>query len=317
VTALATDGLTKRFGQTLAVDGAEVRVEAGEVRGLLGPNGAGKTTLLRLLLGLVRPDAGTIELHGRSLGDPRRLESVAGFVEDPSFYPYLSARANLAVLGDLDGGLAGSAIDDALALVELGGRGEERVAGYSTGMRKRLGIAAALMRAPRLLLLDEPTAGLDPAGVRFISALVRSLAAEGVAVLLSSHQIGEVDEICDSFTVLRRGRTVWSGTAAEMRAQAPPPSHLLRTADDSAALALLAAEPGALVVAAADGGLAVEASRETLDALVLSLGRAGIAIRRLEPAARPLEAMFFALVGEGNEGEAGKPADPALARMRS
>ena len=144
----------------------------GEVRGLLGPNGAGKTTLLRMLFGLVAPDAGSIELFGTPLqsSDRVRLDGVAGFVEDPSFYPYLSGRANLELLAELDGGGARPQIEDALERVGLAGRARDRVSGYSSGMRQRLGIAAALLREPRLLLLDEPTSGLDPAGRRETSA---------------------------------------------------------------------------------------------------------------------------------------------------
>jgi ABC-2 type transport system ATP-binding protein len=152
-------------------------VAEGEIRGLLGPNAAGKSTLLRALLGLVRPDAGSIELFGRALDRtrPQALDQVAGFVEEASFYPYLWARANLDLLAELDGGAPEARIDEALDTVGLAARAGDRVNGYSSGMRQRLGIAACLLREPRLLLLDEPTSGLDPAGVRDIAALVREL----------------------------------------------------------------------------------------------------------------------------------------------
>jgi ABC-2 type transport system ATP-binding protein len=298
VTALATHAVSKRFGATCAVDSVDLAVDRGEIRGLLGPNGAGKTTLLRLLLGLVRPDTGTIELDGRGLNDPRRLEGVAGFVEEPSFYPYLSARANLAVLAELDGGQPEHEREAALERVGVAARGDERVAGYSTGMRKRLGLAAALIRKPRLLVLDEPTTGLDPAGVRLVGEIARSLAAEGVAVLLSSHQIAEVQEVCDSFTVLKAGADVWTGTAAEMRAQAPPASNLLATVDDRRAVEIAVGVPGVSVMQTIAGNLVVEAEGDALDALVLALGGAGIAVRRLQPIAGPLELLFSSLVGE-------------------
>jgi ABC-2 type transport system ATP-binding protein len=298
MTALAAHAVSKRFGDTSAVNSVDLAVEQGEVRGLLGPNGAGKTTLLRILLGLVSPDAGAVEIDGRGLDDRRRLEGVAGFVEDPSFYPYLSGRANLAVLAELDGGCPESEREAALERVGVAARGDERVAGYSTGMRKRLGLAAALMRAPRLLVLDEPTTGLDPAGVRLVGEIARSLAADGVAVLLSSHQIVEVQDVCDSFTVLRAGADVWTGTAAEMRAQAPPASNRLATADDRRALEIAAGVPGVSVTQTTAGDLAVEAEGDALDALVLALGGAGIAVRRLEPIAGPLESLFSSLVGE-------------------
>lgn len=177
---LCASGLVKRFATTIAIDDVELEVQEGEVRGLLGPNGAGKTTLLRLLFGLVRPDAGSIELLGRSLDatDSVALHGVAGFVEDPSFYPYLSGRANLEVLAQYDGRATGSAIDAALERMHLADRSGDRVSGYSTGMRQRLGIAAALMRAPRLLLLDEPTSGLDPAGAREVGTQVGELSSK-------------------------------------------------------------------------------------------------------------------------------------------
>jgi ABC-2 type transport system ATP-binding protein len=304
-------GLTKRFETTCAVDGVDLVVGEGEVRGLLGPNGAGKTTLLRMLLGLVRPDEGTIELLGRTLreSDSLVLDGVSGFVEDPSFYPYLSGYANLEVLAELDGGGSRARIDDVLEQVELAGRGGDRVSGYSTGMRQRLGIAAALMRAPSLLLLDEPTAGLDPAGVRFVGGLVRALSADGVSVLLSSHQIGEIEGVCDSFNVLSRGRVVWEGTAEQMRAQAPPSAYRMVTSDDARALAIASDRRGVQAAPSPDGGLTVDVEAGELDPFVLALGRSDVAVRRLELPVSPLESMFFALTGQP-QGDP-KVAEPA------
>jgi ABC-2 type transport system ATP-binding protein len=293
-------GLTKRFETTCAVDCVDLVVGEGEVRGLLGPNGAGKTTLLRMLLGLVRPDAGTIELFGRTLdeSDSLVLDGVSGFVEDPSFYPYLSGRANLELLAELDGGGSRTRIDDVLGQVELARRAGDRVSGYSSGMRQRLGIAAALMRAPRLLLLDEPTAGLDPAGVRLVGRLVRSLSENGVAVLVSSHQIGEIEGVCDSFVVLSRGRVVWEGTAEQMRGQAPPSAYRMTTSDDPRALALARDQRGVQAEPSPIGGLTVKVEHGALDPFVLALGRADVAVRRLELPVSPLESMFFALTDQ-------------------
>jgi ABC-2 type transport system ATP-binding protein len=303
-------GLAKRFETTCALDGVELTVEAGEVRGLLGPNGAGKTTLLRLLLGLVRPDAGTIELLGRGLdgAGALALDGVSGFVEDPRFYPYLSGRANLELLAELDGGESRARVDDVLRRLELAERGADRVSGYSSGMRQRLGIAAALLRSPRLLLLDEPTTGLDPAGVRFVAQLLRELAASGVAVLLSSHQIGEIEAVCDSFTVLARGRVVWDGTSAQMRAEAPPSAYRVITSDDARALAIAGEERSMRAAPAAGGGLTVEADGATLDRFVLALGRASVAVRRLELTTSSLESMFFALTDQPRQDPASAPA---------
>jgi ABC-2 type transport system ATP-binding protein len=182
--------------------------------------------------------------------------------------------------------------------VGLSGRGADRVSGYSTGMRQRLGIAAALLRAPALLLLDEPTSGLDPGGVREVGALLRRLASEGTAVLLSSHLIGEIEDICDSFTVLRRGRVVWSGSAAQLRDQAPGSAYRLATSDDELALELASRHPGVAVTRSATGELRLAARTGSLDPYVLELGNAGVAIRRLELLVSPLESMFFALTGD-------------------
>jgi ABC-2 type transport system ATP-binding protein len=296
VPALRALGLVKRFETTVAVDRVDLTINEGEVRGLLGPNGAGKTTLLRLLFGLVRPDAGSIELLGRS--GTQDLSQVAGFVEEPTFYPYLSGRANLEVLAELDDGTAQDRIDEVLEWVELLPRAGDRLNGYSTGMKQRLGIAAALLRAPRLLLLDEPTSGLDPAGAREVRRLLHGLAEDGVTVLVSSHQIGEIEGACDSFTVVRRGSIVWEGTAAELRAQAPPSEYALSTSDDRKALEVAARHEQVHVAEARAGGLSLRVPDDQLDAYTLALGQAGVAIRRLELLVSPLESMFFALTGD-------------------
>jgi ABC-2 type transport system ATP-binding protein len=300
VAAVRVSGLVKRFEATSALDGVDLEVREGEVRGLLGPNGAGKTTLLRLLFGLVRPDGGSIELLGRARDPlaPLPLDGVAGFVEDPTFYPYLSGRANLELLAELDGARPPRTVDELLEMVGLASRARERVSGYSTGMRQRLGIAAALLRAPRLLLLDEPTSGLDPGGARQVGAMLHELAEQGVAVLVSSHLIGEVEQVCDSFTVLHRGRVVWNGTAEELRAEAPASAYALSTSDDERAFALASAQPGVRAGRSRRGGLALAADERALDPLVIALGRAGIAVRRLELLVSPLESMFFALTGD-------------------
>jgi ABC-2 type transport system ATP-binding protein len=301
VEAVRTRGLVKRYEATTALEGVDVVVRPGEVRGLLGPNGAGKTTLLRILFGLVRPDRGHVELLGRELAEygTAALHGVGGFVEEPAFYPYLSGRGNLRLLARLDGNVATAGqIDDALALVTLSERADDRLSAYSTGMRQRLGIAAALVRQPRLLLLDEPTSGLDPAGARGVAALVQRLAREGVAILLSSHQIGELEKVCTAYTVLRAGRVVWDGTAAELDSQAPASAYALATSDDDRALELAAEQPALRVGRAPTGGLTVAALPDELDALVLALGDARVIIRRLDLLVSPLESMFFALTGD-------------------
>jgi ABC-2 type transport system ATP-binding protein len=225
---------------------------------------------------------------------------VSGFVEEPAFYPYLSGRVNLELLGELDGGIDRARIDSVLAQVGLSARAADRVGGYSTGMRQRLGIAAALLRAPALLLLDEPTSGLDPAGVREVGALVRQLSSEGAAVLISSHLIGEIEGVCDAFTVLRRGRVVWDGSAAQLREQAPGSAYRLSTSDDRRALELAEQHEGIDVSRRSDGDLRVAVREGSLDPYVLELAQVGVAVRRLELLFSPLESMFFALTSDAD-----------------
>jgi ABC-2 type transport system ATP-binding protein len=298
--AIAAEHLVKRFGDVVAVGGVDLRVDEGDVRGLLGPNGAGKTTLLRMLFGLVRPDGGAARLFGRSWDEagPRMLDGVAGFVEEPRFYPYLSARRNLELLAALDGGAARREVDDALERVALARSAGQKVGGFSSGMRQRLGLAAALLRKPRLLLLDEPTSGLDPGGAREARELIRALGADGVTILMSSHDMVEVETVCDSVTVMRRGAVVWDGTLERLREMAPSGAHRLRTSDDARAVEIARAQPGVQVSAAAAGGVDVAAETGALDAYVLALGREQIAVRSLELVTGPLEAMFFTLTGE-------------------
>jgi ABC-2 type transport system ATP-binding protein len=312
VAAVRAHAVVKRFEATCALDHVDLVVEPGQVRGLLGPNGAGKTTLLRILLGLLRPDAGSVELFGRPMrvsGSALARSGAAGFVEEPSFYPYLSARVNLEILAELDGG-TGARIDEVLGRVGLSAAAHDRVAGYSSGMRQRLGIAAALLRAPRLLLLDEPTAGLDPAGARDIETLLAELARDGVAVLLSSHQIAEVEEVCDGFTVIRRGKVVWDGSAAQLRAQAPALAFAMSTSDDQRALEIAERMAGIRAARAETSGLTVSAEQVRLDAYVVALGQSEVAIRRLELLVSPLESMFFALTAETGA-DSPEPAPPA------
>ena len=306
VAAVRARGLVKRFETTMAVDGVDLLVEEGEVRGLLGPNGAGKTTLLRLLFGLVAPDEGEVELFGHPLGSAESvdLDGVAGFVEEPTFYPYLPGQVNLELFAELDGGVAPGRVEEVLEIVGLSGRGGDRVSGYSTGMRQRLGIAAALLRSPRLLLLDEPTSGLDPAGARDMAGLVRRLAAEGTAVLLSSHLIGDLENVCDAYTVLRLGKVVWDGSAQQLREQAPGSAYRLATSDDARALEIAEQHRSVYVTRSRTGELRLVA-QDRVDAYVLDLGRADIAVRRLELVVSPLESMFFALTTDVELDEAG------------
>ncbi len=302
--AVSAQGLVKRYGSLVAVDHVDVQVEVGEVYGVLGPNGAGKTTFLRMLFGLIRPDAGSLEVLGRSWqrDGNRALEGVAGFIESPKFYPYLSGRRNLQLLAGFDGGGAADRIDEVLDIVDLTGRDADKVGGYSFGMRQRLGVAASLLRSPQLLVLDEPANGLDPAGIRDMRSLVKRLAASGLTVLLSSHDMDEVEEICDNVTIMRTGQVVYHGTIETLREQAPAPAHRLTTTDDRATLALAAAAawPG-LTAYEHDGAVAVRADQHHLDAFIRALVERGIVPRSLTLDEHPLEALFFMLTETGPE----------------
>jgi ABC-2 type transport system ATP-binding protein len=296
--AVAARGLRKTYGTLEAVAGVDVTVHPGDVYGYLGPNGAGKTTSLRMMLGLIQPSAGEVRLFGRDpVADPvSALDGVAGFVEDPAFYPYLSGRANLELLADLDGGGDGGRVAEALDIVELTGRAGDRVRGYSHGMRQRLGLAAALVRRPRLLVLDEPTTGLDPAGMRDMRALVRRLAGDGITVLLSSHLMGEVEALCNRVAILREGRVRFEGDLAEVTGRSDG-RYRLQGTDPEAALAVCRGAEGIRDVRPEGPAIAFAADRDAVAALTLALAAAGVGIHSLVPAGG-LEELFFDLTEE-------------------
>jgi len=212
-----TRGLTKRYGERIiAVDNLDLRVRRGEVYGFLGPNGAGKTTTLRMLLGLARPTAGSVVVAGAAPGTPEGLARIGAMIEAPAFYPFLSGRDNLTVMAR-HAGVLESRIDLALKEVDLADRADDKFATYSQGMKQRLGVAAALFKEPDLLILDEPTNGLDPAGVAEMRTLIRSLGQDKRTVLLSSHLLVEVEHICDRVGVIRAGKLVAEGTVDQLR----------------------------------------------------------------------------------------------------
>jgi ABC-type multidrug transport system ATPase subunit/ABC-type transport system involved in multi-copper enzyme maturation permease subunit len=303
--ALEALGLFKRYGDRHAIHGVDLSVRAGEVHGLLGPNGAGKTTLLRMLLGLATPDAGTVRLLGRSAGTAAgpATGGVAGFVETPRFYPYLSGRRNLRLLARLDGlgaGLRREKVDEALDRFALSGDAETLVGAYSAGTRQRLGLAAAWLRSPRLLVLDEPTISLDPAAARHLRSQLRELALGGCAVLLSSHDLVEVAELCTKVTVLDRGQVAFSGSLDDLRGLAPDGAHRLSSSDDARALAIAKEQRDLVVVVAAaapagESGLDVSGTQTAVDSFVIALGRAGVAVRALERRHPALESLFLSL----------------------
>ena len=298
-----THGLVKRYGELVAVDHVELSVERGDVFGYLGPNGAGKTTSLRMLLGLIRPTEGTARLFGRDplVHGAKALEGVAGFVEGPRFYPYLSGRRNLRLLADYDEPLSRSRIDEVLELVELRDRAKDKVGGYSHGMRQRLGIASALLREPRLLLLDEPTTGLDPAGMRDMRDLVRRLAGEGITILLSSHLLYEVEELCNRVAIVRKGRIVYQGRLRDLMATAAT-RYRLRALEPERARAALLAQAGVADLELRAGELRFSADEDAVVALTVALGQAGIGFTALVPETASLEELFLGLTdGESSD----------------
>jgi ABC-type multidrug transport system ATPase subunit/ABC-type transport system involved in multi-copper enzyme maturation permease subunit len=319
--ALATRGLTKSYDARRVVSAVDLTVQRGEVHGLLGPNGAGKTTLMRMVLGLVKKDAGAITFFdGEAAHD-----TVAGFVDAPRFHPYLSGRENLRLLARLDGATLRAQrgerdrIDAAIARVKLGRDADARVRGYSAGMRQRLALAAALLREPRLVLLDEPTSSLDPEAARDVRTCVRDLAKSGVAVLLSSHDMNEVDELCATLTVIDRGRVRFSGTVDALRARtrdATRTTHALATNDDDAAIALAAAHTEiTLTRDEAHGDLEIAAEQQALDRFVVALGAASIAVRSLARRDASLESLVVSLTSEDDAAstESDAPSSPETA----
>jgi ABC-2 type transport system ATP-binding protein len=288
-----TRRLTKRYGKLTAVDALDLTVRGGEVYGFLGPNGAGKTTTLRMLLGLVKPTAGEVRLFGRTPGQRGHLDRVGALVEGPAFYPYLSGRDNLHVMAR-HAGVAVSRIPAALDLAELTDRAGDRYAAYSMGMKQRLGVAAALLKDPRLVVLDEPTHGLDTAGMADMRMLVRRLGAAGCTVLLSSHLMTEVQELCDRVGIVVRGRLVAESTVAELRGE-----RWLRVVANplDQAASHIRARFGEDAVRIVDGGLEVAVAPENAAAVNAELVGAGIAVSELGVRERSLERAFFDLTG--------------------
>jgi ABC-2 type transport system ATP-binding protein len=299
---VAVRGLVKTYGDVTAVAGVDLTVHPGDVYGYLGPNGAGKTTVLRMLLGLIRPTAGEVRLFGRDplLDGAAALDHVAGFVEAPRFYPYLSGRKNLELLAALDGHDAAGRIDEALDIVELTDRQRHRVGGYSHGMRQRLGVAAALIRDPKLLLLDEPATGLDPAGMRDMHALVARLSLAGTTVLLSSHLLAEVEELCNRVAIVRSGRIVFEGALEDVKRTAGG-EWSLRTTDDERAVDVCRAQRGISAVRAEPLELRFQATEDAAAALSVALVEAGLAIRTLAAHTATLEDLFFRLTEDEPE----------------
>jgi ABC-2 type transport system ATP-binding protein len=295
-------GLTKLFDDVVALDRVDLDVPPGQIHGIVGPNGAGKTTLLGILLGLAFADGGSLEVLGAPVGRGRAVpDGVTGFVDGPGLYPALTARGNLAALARLRGpGAPTAGIDDVLEQVGLTDVADDKVRGFSLGMRQRRGRAAALLTKPRLLVLDEPANGLDPAGKRHVHRTLARLAADGATVILSSHRMDDLEELCSEVTILATGRVTFSGPLDKLAGENRELDYRLMTSDNDAARRVAAETDGITVVDDAGGvpnreGLVVRAPVPALDQLVPRLVQASIAVRELAPVVSPLETAFLAL----------------------
>jgi ABC-type multidrug transport system ATPase subunit len=290
-----TTDLTKRYDERIvAVDHLAMRIRRGEVYGFLGPNGAGKTTTLRMLLGLIRPTSGTAVVLGAEPGSPDALARTGALIETPTFYPFLSGRDNLKVLAG-HAGAPETRIAPALDEVDLTARAGDRFQTYSLGMKQRLGIAAALLKDPELLILDEPTNGMDPAGMAEMRTFIRGLGRGWRTVLLSSHLMAEVEQTCDRVGVISRGRLVGEGTVDELRGRE---SLWLRAEPIEAAERIVRALRGVDDVARTDGGLRIAADSAGAPAIARALVEAGIELGELRPERASLEKVFLELTEE-------------------
>ena len=289
--------LTKRYGARLAVDGLELSVDRGELFGFLGPNGAGKTTTIRIVLGLVAPTAGSVEVLGREVARHRRevLPRVGALVESPALYGYLSGIDNLRVVGDQLGGVPRRRLDEVIELVGLAGREGDRVRTYSLGMKQRLGLALALLNDPELLILDEPANGLDPAGIVEMRDLLRRLAAEGKTVFLSSHVLTEVQQICTRVAIIDRGRLVKVAPVSELLQG--PGEFEVRGDDLPAVLSLVQAQPWGRQARLENGHLLTRAPQDRGRNLVRFLVESGHVPDTVAERQRDLEDIFLSLTG--------------------
>lgn len=307
ILAVRARGLRKTFGEVIALEGVDLDIPAGQIHGLVGPNGAGKTTLLGLLLGLAVPDSGSLQILGnpvsRSLALP---DGIAGFVDGPGLYPSLTARGNLIALARLRG-TTDDGVSDALEQVGLTDVADDRARGFSLGMRQRLGLAAALLTKPKLLVLDEPANGLDPAGTRHVHRVLKRLAADGTSILLSSHRMDELAALCSEVTILATGRVVFTGPISKLASEADELDYRVRTSDPGAAQRIADALPDVRLLPHDDlapphdaEALLVRATVPALDDLMALLIGAGVAVRELAPVVAPLEAAFLALTSSDN-----------------
>jgi ABC-2 type transport system ATP-binding protein len=297
-TVAETRGLTKRYGQRItAVDSLSFSLRRGEVYGLLGLNGAGKTTTLRMLVGLIRPTSGSVSVLGQPPGTPEALARTGALIETPAFYPYLSGRDNLRVMA-MHAGARESSVDTALRQVDLGGRAADPFRTYSLGMKQRLGVAAALMKQPDLLILDEPTNGLDPAGMAEMRQLIRQLGQDGHTVLLSSHLMNEVEQVCDRVGVIHGGKLIAEGSVGELRGDG---GLRVRATPADEARRVVSGLDGVNGARLVDGVLHINVDPVDSARVNRALNDAGVMVEELVREQASLEAVFLGLTG--NKGE--------------
>ena len=294
---IETNDLTKRYRDLVAVDRLTLRVRRGEVYGFLGPNGAGKTTTLRMLLGLVRPTSGVASVQGSSPGSSEALANIGALIEAPGFYPFLSGRDNLRVMAG-HARVEPERVDEVLEAVGLNGRAKDRFRTYSQGMKQRLGVASALLKDPDVLILDEPTTGLDPKGMAEMRGFIGGLGRRGRTVLLSSHLMSEVEQVCDRVGVIDRGVLVKEGSVDELRGDAVL---LVRAEPLEHAGRVVEGLPGVGAVATGDGALRITADQAAAPAIVRALVGAGVAVTELRPERASLEDVFLNLTREDEE----------------
>ena len=292
-----TRGLTRSYGTRLAVDNLTFHLRRGEVYGLLGLNGAGKTTTLRMLVGLIRPTSGSVTVLGNPPGAPAGLARIGALIETPAFYPYLSGRDNLKVMA-MHAGVPESGIDSALRQVDLGGRASDAFKTYSLGMKQRLGVAAALMKRPDMLILDEPTNGLDPAGMAEMRELIRRLGREGHTVLLSSHLMTEIEQTCGRVGVIHRGRLIAEGTVNELRGDG---GVRIRATPADQAEQVVSRLDGVTATRQMDGVLHVSVDPSQSAHVNRALHDAGVMVEELVREQASLEAVFLGLTGSAQE----------------
>jgi len=294
-TIVETHSLTKRYGSgVLAVDSVDMSVRRGEVYGFLGPNGAGKTTTLRMLVGLIRPTSGTVTVAGHAPGDPAGLAKIGSLIESPGFYPYLSGRENLRVVADLVG-VSHKRVEEILDLVELSTRAGRKFSTFSTGMKQRVGVAAALLKDPELVILDEPSNGLDPQGMAEMRKLIKDISDSDRTVLISSHLLGEVEQICDRVGVISNGRLVIQSTVQELVGEE---GVLVKAQPVAQAQDVLTRMFGPEAVSRQNGSIHLKTTPENSIEINRQLVAAGVGVSELRPYERSLEEVFFQLTGE-------------------